>query len=144
MAEKILVVDDEELIRQILMRLFQKQGYEVVLGCNGKEAIRLAASEQPHLIMLDAQMPELGGLETCAALRADERTRVIPIMVATAFGDVLESAVDAGVDDFVTKPFDPTELLFRVQALLKVRHIEDELERAIAYMHERNKPPAPD
>jgi DNA-binding response OmpR family regulator len=144
MAEKILVVDDEEPIRQILLRLFQKHGYEVVLGCNGKEAIRLAVSEQPHLIMLDASMPELGGLEACAALRADKRTRAIPIMVATAFGDVLEGVVDAGVDDLVTKPFELTELLFRVKALLKVGPIADELQRAMAYMQERNKPPAPD
>jgi DNA-binding response OmpR family regulator len=63
-------------------------------------------------------------------------------MVATAFGDVFEGAVDAGVDDFVTKPFDLPEILVRVKALLKVCHIEDESERAMAYTHERNKLPS--
>jgi DNA-binding response OmpR family regulator len=142
-GEKIMVVDDEKPIREILRNLFQKDGYEVILASNGKEAIRLAESEKPHLIMLDARMPELDGIATCAVLRASETTRAIPIMVATAFGDVFEGAVNAGVDDFVTKPFDLPEILVRVKALLKVCHIEDEMERAMAYMQERNKPPSP-
>ncbi len=143
MGRKILVVDDEKAIREILRTLFEKEGYEVILGSNGNEAIRLAASEKPHLMMLDARVTELDGIATCAALRAHETTRAIPIMVATAFGDVFAGAVDAGFDDFVTKPFDLPEILVRVKALLNVGHIEDEIERAMAYMQERGTPPSP-
>lgn len=142
MGYKILVVDDEEPIRELLEGFLEGQGHTVVLASNGEEALLLAEKESPHLIVLDVRMPGLDGIETCAALRANEKTRAIPIILATAFRDVLAEALEAGVDDFVTKPFHLAELLLRVQALLRVRHLEDELERAAAYICElrRNLP----
>jgi DNA-binding response OmpR family regulator len=139
MGHKILVVDDEEPIRDLLKGFLEGQGYTVVLASNGKEGILSAANENPHLILLDVRMPELDGIETCVALRANEKTRAIPIILATAFRDVLADALEAGVDDFVTKPFHLAELLHRVEALLRVRHLEDELERAAAYIYELRK-----
>jgi two-component system response regulator MprA len=141
MAEKVLVVDDDRAIREVLRTLLEREGYEVVLGSSGEEAIRLAESEKPHLIILDAKMPDLDGVEASWRLRSQEDTRSIPIIVATAFGDVLAGAADAGIDDFAMKPFHPPELLMQVKGLLHVRHIEDGIERAVAYMQQLRNPP---
>jgi DNA-binding response OmpR family regulator len=139
MGEKILVVDDEQPVRELLKTLFEREGYEAILAANGEEAVRLAESENPHLIILDAVMPELDGIKTCIALRANERTRAIPIILATGFTDVLTEAVNAGIDDFVMKPVALGKLLIRVKAMLSVSHLEDQLERAMAYAQEMKK-----
>ncbi len=144
MGEKILVVDDEQPIREWLKSVLDREGYETILASDGKEAVRLAESGSPHLIILDAMMPELDGIKTCVALKANERTRVIPIILATGFTEVLAAAVNAGVDDFVMKPFDLDRLMIRVRGMLRVRHLEDELERAMAYMRELKKPQSPE
>jgi DNA-binding response OmpR family regulator len=143
MGEKILVVDDEQPIRDWLKSVLEREGYETILASDGKEAVRLAESGSPHLIILDAMMPELDGINTCVALKANERTRAIPIILATGFTEVLAAAVNAGVDDFVMKPFDLDRLMIRVRGMLRVCHLEDELERAMAYMRELKKPPSP-
>src|SRR5512139_3484459 len=88
MGHKILVVDDEEPIRDLLTGFLEGQGHTVVLASNGKGALLLAEKESPHLIVLDVRMPGLDGIETCAALRANEKTRAIPIILATAFREV--------------------------------------------------------
>jgi DNA-binding response OmpR family regulator len=139
MEHKILVVDDEEPVRDLLKDFLEDQGHTVVMASSGNEALLSAEKEDPQLIVLDVRMPGLNGIETCAALRANEKTRRIPIILATAFRDVLEEALAAGVDDFVTKPFHLAELLHRVQCLLRVRHLENELERAAAYVYELQK-----
>jgi DNA-binding response OmpR family regulator len=139
MAYKIMVVDDEEPIRDLLKGFLERQGHTVVLASNGEEALISAEKESPQLIVLDVRMPGLDGIQTCVALRAQEKTRAIPIILATAFREVLGEALAAGVDDFVTKPFHLAELLHRVQALLRVRHLENELERAAAYVCELGK-----
>jgi DNA-binding response OmpR family regulator len=135
-AYRILVVDDQEPIRELLGSFLQKQGYEVIVAADGVEAIRLAESARPHLVILDVRMPELGGVETCWRLKSERETRTIPIIIATAFGEVVVEALDAGADDFVTKPFHLVDVLGRVKALLKVRHLEDEVERSRAYIQE--------
>jgi DNA-binding response OmpR family regulator len=139
MGYKILVVDDEEPIRDLLKGFLEGQGHTVILASTGEEALISAERENPHLIVLDVRMPGLDGIETCVALRANDKTRAIPIILATAFREVLAEALAAGVDDFVTKPFHLAELLHRVQALLRVRHLENELERAAAYVCELRK-----
>jgi two-component system alkaline phosphatase synthesis response regulator PhoP len=139
MRKKILVVDDEESVTHFLKTFFERAGYEVILASDGEEAVRLAESEKPHLITLDAVMPDPDGIQTCAALRANQKTRGIPIILATGFPDFLAEALQVGVDDFVTKPFHLAALLARVRALLKVSHIEGKAERAVAYMKEFRK-----
>jgi DNA-binding response OmpR family regulator len=145
MGEKILVVDDEEPIRELLSSALESEGYETILASNGEEAVRLAESENPQLIILDAIMPRLDGIDASAALRANEKTRAIPIILATGFAEVLGGAVSAGIDDFVMKPIPMAEITVRVKAMLKVRHVEDEVERAMAYTQEiqRTLPPTP-
>ena len=143
MGEKILVVDDEEVVREMLRTLLETEGYEAILASNGEEALRLAESENPHLIILDAVMPERDGINTSVALRGSEKTRAIPIILATGFAEVLTEAVNAGIDDCVVKPFKLDRLMVRVRGMLKVRHLEDELERATAYMQELRKAASP-
>jgi len=139
MRKKILVVDDEESVTHFLKTFFEKEGYEVVVASDGEEAIRLAEHEKPHLITLDVVMPDPDGIQTCAALRANQKTRAIPIILATGFPEFLAEALHVGVDDFVTKPFHLAALLARVRAMLKVSHIEGKAERARAYMKELRK-----
>jgi DNA-binding response OmpR family regulator len=133
MVERILVVDDEEFIRELLAELLLSEGYEVVSASNGREAIQLAALETPHLVILDANMPEMDGIETTRTLRSQRETCSVPIIMVTAFGETRTEALHAGVDDFVPKPFDVAVFLARVKALLKVRHLESEAERALTY-----------
>jgi DNA-binding response OmpR family regulator len=140
MGEKILVVDDEQAIRYLLQTVLERAGYEPIMASNGEEAIRLAESENPHLIILAARMPEPDGIKTCTALRANQKTRTIPIILATGFTESLAEALHAGVDDFVTKPLHLAAVLARVRAMLRVRHIEDKAERVTAYLRELSEP----
>jgi two-component system response regulator VicR len=139
MREKILVVDDEQSLRYVLQSVLEKEGYEVVLASDGEEAVRLAEREKPHLIILDAGMPDPSGIKTCAALKANQRTRGIPIILATGFTQSLAEALQLGVDDLVTKPFHLATLVNRMRAMLTVSHIEGKGERAMAYMKELRK-----
>jgi len=132
-GKKILVVDGDQLIRELPRSLFKGEAYDVVLGSNGEEAILVAKRANPHLIILEARMPKVDGIRTCAAMRADERTRAIPINLATESTGVPKQTMDSWVDDFVMKPFDLADLVARVKALLKVRHLENRVERAMAY-----------
>jgi DNA-binding response OmpR family regulator len=136
MPDKILIVDDEQTIRELLAELLSIEGYEVLLASNGREAIQLAARKAPHLVILDANMPEMDGIQTTWELRSQHETCWVPIIMVTAFAETRTEALHAGVDDFVTKPFDVSNLLARVRALLKVRHVEDEVKRALAYSQE--------
>ncbi|HVO85234.1 MAG TPA: response regulator [Syntrophobacteria bacterium] len=138
-SEKVLVVDDEEQIRELLREFLVGAGYEVLVAANGEEAIEVAQRERPHLILLDIRMPELDGVETCVRLKTHEKTRSIPVIIATAFGDTLAEALDAGADDFVSKPFQLEEIGLRIRSLLRVRHLTNELERAAAYIGELHK-----
>jgi DNA-binding response OmpR family regulator len=139
MVERILVVDDEQFIRELFADLLASEGYEVVSASNGREAIRLAALDTPHLVLLDANMPEMDGIETTRQLRSQRETCSVPIIMVTAFEETRTEALHAGVDDFVTKPFNVADLLARVMAMLKVGHLEGDAERAAAYSHELRK-----
>jgi len=88
-------------------------------------------------------MPEPDGIKTCAVLRANGKTRAIPIILATAFKESVAEALHAGVDDFVTKPFRVADVMARVRAMLRVRHLEDKSERIKAYLKELNNPSPP-
>ena len=134
--EKVLVVDDEEQIRAVLSDFLMKKGYEVVLASNGEEAIELVKTEDPHVILLDVKMPGIDGIETCRRLKEDEKTRSIPIIMITAFADREIEAYIEGADDFIVKPFNMLEISFRVESMLRIRYLSDELERAKSYIEE--------
>jgi DNA-binding response OmpR family regulator len=139
MSEKILVADDELEIRNLLEHFLKGQGYEVVLASDGSQALKLAAEENPQIIILDIKMPGLDGLEVCKRLKEKEQTKLIPVIVITGFEDNKMEALNMGADDFVNKPFDMAEISSRVKSALRIRHLTNELERAVTYIEELRK-----
>jgi DNA-binding response OmpR family regulator len=136
MLAKVLVVDDEKGVRDLLHSFLEAAGYQAIMASNGEEAIELAKSESPNAILLDVKMPGIDGVETCRRLRAEEQTRYIPVIMVTAFGTTETEATDAGADDFVNKPFELKDLAIRIKSVLRIGHITDQAERLMAYMDE--------
>ena len=138
--KKILIVDDEEVIRRVLRSLLRKEGYEVIEAEDGGAGVELAKKEDPDVILMDLMMPGMGGLEACRLLKKDEKTKNIPVLVITALGGENKTeAIDAGIDDFVSKPFDAEEISIRVKSMLKIKKLTDELERVLAYVNDIDK-----
>ena len=133
MAAKILVVDDERPVREVVTLFLARAGYEAVRAADGRVALELAEKEAPGLIILDMRMPGLHGLDTCRELRSRQQTRRTPILALTAYVENEREALDAGVNDFLTKPFQPEDLMARVKALLKSSHPENGAEQALTY-----------
>ena len=115
---KILVVDDEELLVKGIRFNLQNEGYTVLTGFNGLEALEIAQSQQPDLIILDVMMPEMDGLTACAKIREFSN---VPIILLTAKADDMDKVIgfDHGADDYLTKPFNILELKARIRALLR-------------------------
>jgi len=132
MVTKILVVDDEEGIRKFLSEFLTREGYQVLLAASGDERVKIAQRDNPGVILLDMKMPGLNGFDTCRGLKGYEKTRHIPVIVATAYRERVLEAFDAGADDLVTKPFRLEELAVRVKSMVRILHLTDELERAAA------------
>jgi OmpR family response regulator RpaB len=121
--EKILVVDDEASIRQIVETRLKLAGYEVITAADGVEALEKAAANNPDLIVLDIMMPKIDGFEVCRELRKNMMT---PIIMLTAKGDITDriAALELGADDYVVKPFSPRELEARIKAVLRRTHTD--------------------
>jgi two-component system KDP operon response regulator KdpE len=117
-AGKILVVDDDPQIRRVMKATLVGHGYEVIEARTGEDALEMFARDMPGLILLDMNMPGMGGLETCRAIRAGSDTPVIILSVRNTEKDKV-AALDAGADDYVTKPFGIEELLARIRAALR-------------------------
>ena len=115
---KILVVDDEDLLVKGIRFNLQNEGYEVLTGSNGLEALSIAQKESPDLIVLDVMMPEMDGLTACAKIREFSN---VPIILLTAKADDMDKLIgfDHGADDYLTKPFNILELKARIRALLR-------------------------
>ena len=137
-SARILIVDDEAQNLELMEAMLASAGHEIFLAHEGEEALRLARERRPDLILLDLMMPGLSGFEVCARVKTDPQTGGIPVLFVTALSEMSnkERAVAAGGDDFLTKPFQRTELLTRVEALLRVRHLNRDLDRALAYLYE--------
>ena len=118
---KVLVVDDEQNIIEIVKFNLEREGYMVITAKDGITALQLARSEDPDLIILDIMLPEQDGLTVCRLLQQEQQTRVIPIIMVSARGDELDKilGLEMGADDYVTKPFSPRELVARVKARLR-------------------------
>ncbi len=121
--ERILVVEDEEDIQELLRYNLEKESFRVVCAGTGEEALVAVARNLPDLILLDLMLPGIDGLGVCRELRASERTRDVPILMVTAKDDEADivAGLELGADDYVTKPFSPRVLLARVRALLRRR-----------------------
>ena len=125
----ILVVDDLPQNVRLLRAVLEPRGYEVASASSGEDALARLATGDIDLVLLDVVMPGLDGYEVCRRLRADEATAFLPVVMITASGEQEKRrAIEAGADDFVTKPFDQAELLARVRSLLRVKHYHDEVE----------------
>jgi len=129
---RILVVDDSPENVRLLLELLRPLGAELLTASNGREALAKVAAAPPDLILLDIQMPEMSGHTVCQQLKADPRTRLIPIVILTGLYGEQEKlrAIEAGADDFLNKPFSRAELLARARALLRLKHYTDDLEDA--------------
>ena len=121
---KVLVVDDEVNITQILEFSIASEGYEVIAASNGEEAIEKARREQPDLIILDVMMPRIDGYEACRILKANPLTRNIPVMLLTAKGRDIDKRLgyEVGATDYTVKPFSPNKLVDRIHELLACKH----------------------
>jgi len=121
MKEKVLIVDDEKDIVKMLDYNLKKEGFRAISANDGKEAINLARREHPDIIVLDLMLPEIDGLEVCKILKKDEKTQSIPIIMLTAKTKEIDKilGLELGADDYVTKPFSPSELAARIKAILR-------------------------
>jgi diguanylate cyclase (GGDEF)-like protein len=128
MAIKILVVDDEADIRDVLRITLEAEGYEVAEAQNGEEGLKAAQSKPFDLVLLDYKMPRLTGLEVCREIKKDILLRHLPVVMLTGKGDISDKVdgIEAGADDYIVKPFEPKELLARIRMI--IRRTERDLE----------------
>jgi len=136
---RILVVDDTPANVRLLNTTLRAE-YEVFHARSGQEALDVVARERPDLVLLDVVMPDMDGFEVCRRLREDPATRFLPVVMITAFADQEKlRAIEAGADDFVTKPFNPAELVGRVKSLLRIKQYHDTIESQTAELADLNR-----
>jgi two-component system phosphate regulon response regulator PhoB len=136
--EKILVVDDEEDLLELVRYNLTKEGYRVSCVASGEEAIEQARKDVPDLVILDLLLPSVDGLEVCRRLKNDGKTRHIPILMLSAKSEEADvvAGLELGADDYMTKPFSPRVLLARVRAVLRRRSAEQPDERSTVRVHD--------
>ena len=121
MKPLILIVEDESALVTMLRYNLERDGYRIVEARDGEEALMVVREERPDLVLLDWMLPLMSGLEVCRQLRRRTETRDVPIIILTARGEELDKVrgLDAGADDYITKPFSPTELMARIRAVMR-------------------------
>lgn len=130
---RVLLVDDNEQNLELLLAYLDELGCELRTAIDGPEALDDVAKAPPDLILLDIMMPKMSGFQVCKKLKAAEATANIPILMVTALNEVsdVERAVEAGADDFLTKPVNRVELVTRVKSLLKVSLLQKQLHKSM-------------
>jgi two-component system alkaline phosphatase synthesis response regulator PhoP len=133
---RILIADDNQPNVELLEAFLSEVDCEMAIAVDGRDTLDKVASFRPDLILLDVMMPKLSGFEVCKKLKQDPATRAIMILMVTALNELgdIERAVDSGTDDFLSKPVNKIELLKRVDNMLKIRHVTDEVERLRRYI----------
>ena len=126
--KKVLIVDDEEHIRELIKFNLKKEGYDTEVAVNGTEALKIIREIKFDLILLDLMLTEIDGLEVCKEIRRNEETSDIPVMMITAKGEEFDKVLglELGADDYITKPFSIRELMARVKALLRRSNVKKE------------------
>ncbi len=139
--ERVMVIDDEELLLKSLGRILANEHYELKLVSSGEEALRLLGEFKPDAIILDVKMSGIDGLEVCRSIRNDknENIRSIPIIMITGHYYEKEEILKAGADDFLEKPIDRSDIIIRLRCILKVGKLSGIQERRNAYLEELKK-----
>lgn len=139
-AGRVLVVDDQRSSVEMLAELLKEHGHEVFTALNGEEALERVRSERPDVVISDIVMPAMDGYELCRRLRADPATALLPVVLVTSLDPLTErvKSIEAGADDFLSKPVSSVELLARVRALLRVKALQDEVRRQSDQLREVN------
>jgi adenylate cyclase len=129
-AARILAVDDNKQSLEVLTKALTSASYKVITASDGPAALKLVQSGSSDLVLLDVMLPGMSGYEVCEKIRADEATRLLPVVMLTALNEVSHRirGIEAGADDFLTKPFNREELLTRVKSLLRIKTLYDEIE----------------
>lgn len=135
---KILVADDNLQNLELIEAYLADLKCEILSAYDGEETLAKVRTEMPDLVLLDIMMPKVSGFEVCKQLKRDPATKDIPVLMITSLHETadIERGVEAGTDDFLSKPIHKQILLKRVRSLLKVRHLQNELERTLAYLSE--------
>ena len=136
---RILVVDDSTAAVELLETLLSPMGYDVIAACSGPDALRRAEESKPDLVLLDIVMPGMDGYEVCRRLRAGGQTHFVPVVMMTASSEQDKvRAIESGADDFIQKPINRSELVARVNSLLRIKHYHDTIETQAAQLAEWN------
>ena len=137
-SSRVLIADDIQQNRELLEAYLADEGYEILMANDGQQTMQLVDQQQPDLILLDIMMPRMSGYEVCSQIKGDPARRGILVLMVTALNEAgdIEKAVNAGCDDFLTKPVNRLELRTRVRSLLRVRHLANERDRLLAYLEE--------
>lgn len=132
----ILIADDNPQNVELLEAYLAGLDCEILTASDGEETLKVVAEHKPDLVLLDVMMPRVSGFEVCRTIRSDPETSNTLILIVTALNEAsdFERGVQAGTDDFLTKPVNKVELLCRVKSLLRVRHLKNQLERTLAYL----------
>ena len=135
---KILIADDNSQNVELLEAYLSRLDCEIRTAADGEETLEIARTFRPDLLLLDVMMPRLSGFEVCRKLRSEPELKDVLILMVTALNEPsdFERGVQAGTDDFLTKPVNKIELLCRVNSLLRVRHLRNQLDRTLAYLAE--------
>ena len=135
---KILIADDNQPNVELLEAYLTDVDCEIDVATDGQETLDKVGEFEPHVILLDVMMPKLSGFEVCRKLKDDPKTSGIMILMVTALNELgdIERAVEAGTDDFLSKPVNRVELVKRIHNMLKIRHVTDEVERLRRYIQE--------
>jgi CheY-like chemotaxis protein len=142
---RVLIADDNEANVELLEAYLGGMDLETAVAVDGQDTLDKVASFEPDLILLDIMMPKLSGFEVCQRLKSNPQTSVIMILMITALNELgdIERAVAAGTDDFLSKPVNKIELVKRVENMLKLRGVTDELERLRRYIEHMEQRAAP-
>jgi DNA-binding response OmpR family regulator len=138
---RILIADDNPQNVELLEAYLSDFPCEIRTARDGEETLKAVEEDAPDLLLLDVMMPRLSGFEVCRKIRSNPRTKDLLVLMITALNEAadFERGVQAGTDDFLTKPVNKVELLCRVRSLLRVRHLKTQLDRTLAYLAEFEK-----
>lgn len=139
-AARLLVIDDTPQNGRLLEAMLTPHGYTVALALSGEEGLAKLHSEPPDLVLLDILMPDMTGYDVCRRIREEPATQLLPVVMLTSSGDQDKvNAIEAGADDFISRPFNPQELLSRVRSLLRIKEYHDTIQKQTAELAEWNR-----